>query len=301
MLTDFLSVRSAILLVFLTVFPSTSAAASDRCSLWLPMALGDIVRDARWAVGPQCFTLDLGRPGKLLLAVSTDVEARVAQPRLDVFECSDSAPSSVRVRDRWVSSWLGEITAAARVAVCIDSQDPAGHLGSFKLTSVFAEQLWAKDGHPDEDEPEPDGLIAGRLLTKDGHPDEDEPEPDGWVADQGLCRAAAIDDHSDLFRCATPLVPGEVLEAEIRNAWGDDQDVFALRLDELATVRVEIADAGAFHGTFYDRFGNRLLATEIVGPSGSRLYKTLVPGLYFLRVSAPLKTEGAYRLRIELR
>ena len=62
---------------------------------------------------------------------------------------------------------------------------------------------------------------------------------------------------------------------------------------------MHIASAAGIRATLHDRFGQRLLAAETADTDTFRLVKTLAPGLYFVRVSAPPSTTADYRLRIE--
>ena len=94
-------------------------------------------------------------------------------------------------------------------------------------------------------------------------------------------------------------MPGRTLEAEIDNPWSDDEDVFALIVEELTTVRFRLASAIQAQLTLHDRFGHRLWTPESSDPSDRRWAQTLAPGLYFIRVSAPLAF-GSYRLQAEL-
>lgn len=99
------------------------------------------------------------------------------------------------------------------------------------------------------------------------------------------CRDDANDDHGDTFACATPIGLGTVA-AELENGWGDDEDVFRFRLDEMRSVTIEAA--GVSLG-LYDRFGQRLAT------AAGAVVRTLVPGTYFVRVDG---AAGAYELTL---
>ncbi len=107
------------------------------------------------------------------------------------------------------------------------------------------------------------------------------------------CRGGEPDDHGDTFACATPVVLGRRISAELGNGWGDDEDVYRFRLSELATVVVEAAGEGDWAIALYDRFGQRL-ETAGVGGGGARVIRTLSPGGYFVRVAGG--GPGSYEL-----
>jgi len=101
------------------------------------------------------------------------------------------------------------------------------------------------------------------------------------------CRDDANDDHGDTFACATAIGPG-TMAAELENGWGDDEDVFRFRLDEMRSVTIEAP--GASLG-LYDRSGQRLAAE-----GGAVVVRTLLPGTYFVRVGGG--EVGAYELTL---
>ncbi len=111
------------------------------------------------------------------------------------------------------------------------------------------------------------------------------------------CVLDASDDHGDTPGCATPLVAGQVLAAELGNGWGDDVDVFAFTLRRARTVRLETRGGIDTLGTLIDRFGHRLATDDDGGTDGGfRLVRVLAPGRYFLRVEGSGGAEGAYQL-----
>jgi hypothetical protein len=64
----------------------------------------------------------------------------------------------------------------------------------------------------------------------------------------------------------------------------------------LATAHVTVASEAGVRATLHDRFGNQLLSAERQDAVGFHLVKTLVPGLYYVRLKAWVGLEGAYRL-----
>ncbi len=172
-----------------------------------------------------------------------------------------------------------------------------------------------RDGEDEEEiEIEADPMVTpGKGFYKDGEDEEEiEIEADPMVDPGGgsgrslharleqLCRAGAVDDHGDSFTCATFLIAGQAVAGEIRNGWGDDEDVFHFVLGEargssLWKVAIETAGDVEVLGALYDRSGQRLV--QIGGDGGSRI--VLAPGGYFLRVESRYGGEGAYALAVD--
>ncbi len=168
--------------------------------------------------------------------------------------------------------------------------------------------------HEDEAEPEPDPLVCVPASFAGGvfktHEDEAEPEPDPLVyvscqtRDMALlghiCQQNRTDDHSSAFRCATPLLLGTEVEAEIRDPWGNDRDLFTFAVEEMMRVRIETIGGSDTLGGLYDQNGYRLRVDDDGGDETNfRIVKTLSPGRYYVRVEGGYDTEGAYRLRVE--
>ncbi len=216
----------------------------------------------------------------------------------------------------------------------LGAQDPRYTLGEYKLTTRFAAAaavedepseigpFYEKSGeNEEEDQPDPgpgratstSDSVPSRLLLsiarlggvnmhKSGeNEEEDQPDPGPGTPAQrfrldDLCRVGERDDHGDTFTCATSIAPGRSVTGEIRNGWGDDDDVFAFTLSELRTVAIEATgDAGTF-GELYDRFGQRLAISDEVGS----MVKTLGPGPYFIRVGAAGTAVGPYQLNVQV-
>ena len=115
-----------------------------------------------------------------------------------------------------------------------------------------------------------------------------------------LCRQARTDDHSSAFRCATPLRLGTEIDAEIRDPWGSDRDLFTFAVGEMARVRIETVGSSDTLGGLYDRNGYRLKVDDDGGSETNfRIVKTLSPGRYYVRVEGSRNAEGAYRLIVE--
>ncbi len=188
-----------------------------------------------------------------------------------------------------------------------------------------------RKGDPEIVDPDPDGLTldGGRLLASlltfrprtaahKGDPEIVDPDPDGLRANgaapggfrqvvlyEPTCVARSrdeVDDHADTTSCATPLGLGRSAVGEIRNGWGDDSDVFALTLTELATVEITTTGDTDTFGVLYDRRGQRLAADDDgAGERNFRLLTTLAPGRYFVRVEGSGGAEGVYQLVVTTR
>ncbi|MEM9598708.1 MAG: hypothetical protein AAGD06_30860 [Acidobacteriota bacterium] len=190
------------------------------------------------------------------------------------------------------------------------------------------------DGRADPEvvDPDPDGLPELHHLSGRADPEVVDPDPDGMVAGptqpvltvltlggptvapaaeafggppeveavralsfEPTCRPVELDDHGDTSDCATLLLFGRGANGEILNDWGDDVDVFSVRVTEVS--RVQIAWKAAHPGITFDLLGpagHRLaVETRMEGDRGA-LVTHLVPGRYLLRVTG---ISGSYRVR----
>lgn len=279
----------AVLTLILAMFLPSDALAGASCDNGLPISFGTL-RTVQWAAQPLCTILDMSDVGTLAVEASTAVQPNRAAPVIEVLTCG----AELRVLDRWAASWLTEVIGAGRVAVCVTAEDPSLPIGEIKLTTAFTRLLFEKAGDPDEDEVDPDPTRPPpppplSVYKPNSPPLMNSTAP---IAVPAWCAAVREDDHADLFRCATPLRSGETVEAEIRNAWGDDSDFFVLHLDRHASLRLAVDGEDGITVSLHDRHGDRLWTpTDAQG-----FVKALAPGLYFVRVSASAGFEGAYGL-----
>ncbi len=317
----------------LEIVESTCAdAATDAAVLALNTSLrshGEVEGRSR------CFKLEAPAAGLMTLEVAVPGTAEV-EAKLGAFSRDRGEPSQLEgdfTLIEHTASRLAVMTEAPGTYVfAVAAQDPRRSLGRFKLTAGFvaAETLdraasdWSfeKDGEGEEDddelELEPDAK-SSLPFEKDGEGEEDddelELEPDGksslpvdlWLPGdtphsrlRELCRQLELDDHGDTFTCATRLRPGDVVAGEVRNPWGDDQDLFMFTLTEARTVEVATTGSSDTFGNLYDRVGHRLAADDDAGKDDNfRIVKTLSAGLYFVRVEGSHAAEGPYTLLVE--
>ncbi len=156
--------------------------------------------------------------------------------------------------------------------------------------SGFAAQVPRKGSDPNEDEPDPDP-----KAFKGSDPNEDEPDPDPMAAAPEelarICRRIVADDHGDVPACAARLAVGVAVDGTLGDVRGDDGDVFFFVVRELTTVTVETRGTAALRVVLLDRHGHVL--SRDGGEASARLVKTLVPGLYFVRLTGE---DGSYEL-----
>jgi hypothetical protein len=266
---------------------STSVFAetpSDSCETFTAIDLNTTLRvQGKDSVEAQCFEVDAVAAGHLWLDIAVPGSAR-ALPRLDFSAqaCGGTQAEDegfTYVRRRAASLWL-EILVPGSYSFCVAAQDPSLRLGEYKLTAAF--------------------VSGGPETLVPGDPDEDEPDPETLLDER--CRLGEVDDHGDMFACATAIHLGPAVAGEIRNGWGDDEDVFTFRLGELGTVEIATTGETDTFGSLYDESGQRLAADDDGGNAANfRMAKTLVPGWYFVRVEGRHRDEGAYRLVVNVR
>ncbi len=309
-----------ILLASLLAF-TPPAWADDLCTAATRMDLNSTLRGYGDQGEPFQVELEVPSPGILSVGAAVPGTA-LAKPRLSLAHraCLPRAASEPLVLERSANHLVLAIDAPGAYVFRVGSQEPSRTLGELKLRSAFvagpeAGGIPTRDGEDEEEiEIEADPLVdpaKGGIPTRDGE-DEEEIEADPMVDPGGgsgrslharleqLCRAGAVDDHGDSFTCATFLIAGQAVAGEIRNGWGDDEDVFHFVLGEargssLWKVAIETAGDVEVLGALYDRSGQRLV--QIGGDGGSRI--VLAPGGYFLRVESRYGGEGAYALAVD--
>ncbi len=247
------------------------------------------------AGGKECYEAAVP-PGTLRLEVAVP-GGSAAQPRVLFRGRSDLAAEAFDLIEESAASLLVNVRAQGSYLLCVAAQDPRQRLEEYKLINAFAAGRGLAYGDPDEDDPDPETLAFGAGGDS------------GAAAGRGrhlreilasMCAAGEVDDHGDAFACATVLEPGGDAAGEIRNDWGDDGDCFAFRLTELATVEIATTGDVDTYGSLYDRSGHRLGADDDGGGANFRLVKTLGPGWYFVRVEGRQRSQGAYRLRVDV-
>lgn len=285
--------RSIILLTLLTAAGTPALMAQAPAT---PVALDTTLRTHGDASGaPQLYAVEIPAAGLLVVEVavpgSAEVEAKLDLVAGEGLTRIAESPTRLVVAAR----------SSGTVTFGLAAQDPRRALGRYKLMSGFVPAPSAQpfpekttEGEEDEEEleiePNSDSPSVPPPPLQLARATFDSPWPD-------LCRQGEGDDHGDTLTCATPLDPDRTVAAEIRNRWGDDADVFRLRLTELRTVEVATSGDADTFGSLYDRHGHRL-ATDDDGGAGRnfRIVKTLSPGLYYLRIEGPHAAEGCYLL-----
>jgi len=247
---------------------------------------------------PSCFEIYVPAAGALLVE-ATDPGSSV-DLRLDFHGrlCGDEPCEDAhawRWLERHAAGGVVEVQEAGIHRLCAGAQDAELPLYEVKLLSGFAPAWIAKDGNPNEEEPDPDP-----TPLKDGNPNEEEPDPDPLSIESGrfgeICRRMAEDDHGDVMACASRMELGDTVRAELGDGWNDDDDVFSFVLDELRTVHLTV-EGTATEAFLLDRWGDRLRSDDTASGEGLRLVKTLVPGLYYVRLRGGA---GAYELALDL-
>lgn len=259
------------------------------------------------------------------------VEPRIRFLGADCRASHQTSASTSRPRS-YVSGEEIRIPSPGTYYVQVSSQDQALPLGEFKLIVGFSAkgsegpEVEMKDGtgagETDQDPVDetipllfdcPKSMTL-RASTKDGtgtgETDQDPVDEtiplisgcfDEPVTSErlDLCRTGQEDDFGDDFTCATLLVAGTGVNGSIRNGWGDDQDVFALIVEDWRTLRVEIRGDFALLPVLYDLQGQRMASSPRQDGATLSVVKRFAPGIYFLRIGGFLGAEGSYSLAIE--
>lgn len=307
-----------LILIALPVLP-TAASEQNKCDASTFRSLGDfrnidpnnVWRGYGKATGSmECFTVDLPSAGSLIVEISVPGEAH-AEPVLHFIgqQCDDAIGRHrpFRFRERYANRLEIDILEAGLFLFCGGAQDPDEILGDFKIASTFQPERFEKSNDPDEHEPDADPLDGGHQMSDNS--DELEPDAEGFgppprdpASDHALsdrhCDWQHTDDHGDTFHCATPVDFSEpVINAEIRNEWSDDQDLFVFHVEELSTVYIEMTSGNDLLAILYDHSGNPLSRKDDPKrESRSRIVKTLGQGWYFIRVEGRFGAEGIYQL-----
>ncbi len=220
------TLRPALALLCAGLFISASApimAIGDACDHATTIGLHTTQRHYADAA-VQCFDIYVPESGILLLEVTVPA-ATQAEPRLDFHGSADGLPRH-QYLERLPASLLLEIREAGTYRLGVRAQDPRLPLGEYRLQSgVAAVQFTTKEGDPEEDEPDPDPIVANPF------------EPSGIPSE--LCARTQADDHGDSSWCASTLRFGQEVTAVIGDEGSDDDDFFSFILTDLQTVRIE--------------------------------------------------------------
>ncbi len=260
------------------------AAAADLCAAATPLPPAG---SERRTGGDGLFTVEAPAAGLLTVHVVAPGAAPAA-PKLGFLgrDCRGSGwRDGVFSLEASVAGLVLAVEGPGTYGFRVGAQDPLLALASYKVVVGFAEAAAARASSDDED----DGTI------------EIEPDlvraPAPW---EELCRRHGMDDHGETPVCASRLVPGETVTAEIGNGWGDDADVFALVVSARRTFSIAASGGLDTFGGLYNRHGHRLAADDDgADGAGFRIVRTLTPGVYFVRVEGRGGAEGPYELRVE--
>ncbi len=277
-------------LIFSSATTPTSASP-QHCSNVPSIGLDETLRGESLQAGePDCYRVRTPATGLLMFDLAVP-GTTTAEPRLGLLGAYCERPPRVDVIERSASHLL-VLSDAQELTVCAGAQDPHAELGEYKLRATFLELNDAGIQKAEQAEVEPDPFIGCQQKAEQA-----EVEPDPFTG--ALCRNQDLDDHSDHRMCATAIELGRNIAGEIDNGWGDDHDVFVFELTAAQTVRVESSGAVDTFGGLYDRRGQRLAAAGDGGQDANfRLVKTLLPGVYFVRIEGAPWSEGAYALEI---
>ena len=280
---------------------SADAAINERCDEALPISLGSERGDWISAGSEACYRVDVDKEGLLF------AETRAATASwISVESCDSAERTVVEARSR-----VAMKAAARSYAVCVSSMDPRESIDGFRLDlALVSDSLWKSGGEDDRElEVDPQMLTGGeddrelevdpQMLTGGEDDRELEVDPQSFTvsAVEGtharMCRDRAADDYADMMACANPITA--TVEAEIRNDWNDDADVFSLETSRLRAVRITSTGDVSLRLEMIDGQGHVVASTEI----GNEMTTAVPANRYFLRVTGEQGTEGTYSLNVE--
>lgn len=231
---------------------------------------------------------EVPEPGLLVL----DIVGRGGgnrEPVLSFSEGCDRPPAERRTFESLMRSpahWMLAVQRPGRLQFEIKADFESGRdIGDYRLRADFVpvEPLTKEDEEILEIEPE--------TFR--------EPDP---TRGPDLCGRGEVDDHADIFPCATPLEPSVEVGGDLFTPWGDDVDVFTFELDpshELWSVLLNGAGDGELHGILFDEQGLRLEQSLDQADDSFGLARALPPGRYFVRIEGRNLFRGQYELRLE--
>lgn len=116
------------------------------------------------------------------------------------------------------------------------------------------------------------------------------------------CHQGELDDHHEVWLCASPLSAGVAAVGEIANAHGDDVDQFTFEVAEPGEAHLDlVAPAGPFSGwrlRVSDAGGQPVVGLS--GSEGGAWQATLGAGRYFVAVDRPDGSSASYELTFSI-
>ncbi len=162
-----------------------------------------------------------------------------------------------------------------------DVSEALKNLGStlYNIRSVVAD---------DEVDPDPKSVVAD---------DEVDPDPKSTLHDakREMCRRGLADDHGNSFTCASLLLLDTLTLGTVEGSPQGDTDLFEVHLERPATLHIALSAEPKTFAELYTREGLRVGKAQSV-TDGLDLILPLVPGRYFLKLSAEPPYGGAYAL-----
>lgn len=297
------SFLSTLAFLFSAGASASLAATADPCPDAVPVALGASRSIAGLdAFEDRTFSLFIPESGHLILDVAPLTPSAV-EPKISFLghSCHRSGVSSVDP-PQYLTALLVNIDLPGFYFFRVAAQDPAVALEEYVLYTRFVENSSLSDKEIEEPEEDPDLLEAGGSTSVLAQKEVEEPEEDpdlvtDWRYETlpALCRSSVAGDEADVFSCAAPLDPGQVVVGAIEHGQAIDRDVFTFLLTDTRTFEIKGAAEHALFASLYDRQGHRLAMTDTAGGE-LRIAGTLGPGRYFLRVTGAEASEGLYGL-----
>ncbi len=291
----FFSIISAL---FLTV-PSYATFDQDipnPCLDAVPVALDGTTRSFDFPDhASQYIRVDVPSAG--LLSVSTSSFDAVSLAIVGA-ECGSDTSRSLTVIERSAVHLVMHVRQTGSYMFRIDS-DPLAPIRQTKMRTAFVPEapsaVFAKVGEDEEEiEIEPETLIdPGPAANDTLH-----------SKLQLLCHKGEVDDHSDVPNCATFLTLGQFAAGELNNGNGDDEDMFTFVVDGSGSsnprpVEIVISSEGDIVGGLYDHRGQHLEMTANDAEAQVRIFRSLEPGTYFVRVASRQGGAGYYALSVD--
>lgn len=297
------SIRCLILsmLAFLTLQPLLLAPPAFADSMVLGECRGyrTVPPDTTWRDAGQalaesrCYALEVPAAGWTLVELSVS-RGSGGRARLGLHQGPSMPGSGSRIVARSAGQLLLWSDEATVITVWV-AASPIRPLGRYKLASRhFGAPESVDDGDVLGDGGRGENEDELEIEPKRG----DDAHPLPWPR----CPREPIgkgDDHADTFFCATRLHPSRPIAGEIRNAWGDDEDVFTFTLEESHAVRLGLEGPAGLELEVYDALGHRLALESSDGEGALEHHVVLAAGTYYGRLAGSHGAEGPYRLRLD--
>ena len=277
----------ALILLAATAVPSALAA----CTSGIPLNSGEVWQDGGGQTEGSCFRVDITESSLLVFQLRQPAVAA----RAHLAGIADDGEVDGRLLHHSPATLVAAVTPGVyHLQVAADDSTKA--LGVFQLRFDRL-RIPTKDENDPELDPEPNPLVVPCIGCQ-GLPDFDEndpeldPEPNplrmpGLSISSDLSRVSGLgraqlatlcgDHDADSFLCAVALETEPVLGAAF-----EKDTIFRFPVRRLGPVEIRAEGDGI--AELYDRHGQRL--EVLSGESGEiRGVRTLVPGVYFLRVA----------------